>query len=103
MLGPVARGVDRAHGHGAELELPAVVERLVGVVGRGLAVDVDGRPGRRGQPAVTRHVVGVVVRLEDVLDLDAEEARQPQVLPDVQLRVHDRGHAGILVPDQVGV
>ena len=52
----------------AELELPAVVERLVVVVGLGVAVDVDRRAGRGGQPAVAGDVVGVVVRLEDVLD-----------------------------------
>ena len=57
----------------AELELPAVVERLVVVVGRRLAVDVDRRAGGRGEPAVPGDVVGVVVRLEDVLDAHAEK------------------------------
>ena len=33
VLGPVARGVQRAHAHAPELQLPAVVERLVVVVG----------------------------------------------------------------------
>ena len=57
----------------AELELPAVLERLVVVLGAGRAVDVDGRAGGRGQPPVARDVVGVVVGLEDVLD-----ARRPR-------------------------
>ena len=52
----------------AELELPAVVERLVVVVGLGEAVDVDGRAGGGRQAAVAGDVVGVVVGLEDVLD-----------------------------------
>ena len=72
VLGPVPGRVQRAHPHAAELELPAVVERLVLVVGRGVAVDVDRRPGRRRQAAVARDVVGVVVRLEDVVDVHAE-------------------------------
>jgi hypothetical protein len=46
-------------------------------------------------------VVGVGVRLEDMGDLDPEEARQPQVLADVDLRVHDRGDAGVAVADEV--
>ena len=68
VLGAVAGRVQRAHAQRAELELPAVVERLVLVVGLGDAVDVDRRAGRRGQPAVAGDVVGVVVGLEDVLD-----------------------------------
>ena len=48
------------------------------------------------------HVVGVVVGLEDVLDRDAEVAREPQVLADLQPRVDDRGDARVLVADQVG-
>ena len=84
-----------------ELELPAVVERLVVVVGRGVAVHVDRRAGRGREPAVARHVVGVVVRLEDVLDVDAEVAREMQVLLDLELRVDHRRDAGVLVADEV--
>ena len=87
--------------HGAERELPAVVERLVVVLGRGVAVDVDRRAGGRREPAVARDVVGVVVRLEDVLDAHAEVARQPQVLVDVELRVDHGRDARVLVADQV--
>ena len=68
--------VQRAHVQRAELELPAVVERLVVVLGRGVAVDVDRRAGRRDEPAVAGDVVGVVVGLEDVLDPHAEVARE---------------------------
>jgi hypothetical protein len=101
VLGAMARRVQRAHGHVAERELPAVVERLVLVVHPRLAVDVDGRAGRRRQPPVARDVVGVVVRLEDVLDGNAHVAGQPQVLVDVEPGVDHRADPGALVADQV--
>ena len=101
VLGAVAGRVQRADAHAAELELPAVVERLVLVVGRGVAVDVDGRAGGRREPPVAGHVVGVVVRLEDVLDPHADVAREAQVLVDLELRIDDRRDAAVLVPDEV--
>ncbi len=101
VLGPVAGRVDRAHADAAQLELPAVLERLVVVVGGGVAVDVDGRAGRRRQAPVAGDVVGVVVRLEDVLDVHAEVARQVQVLVDLELGVDDSRDPGVLVTDEV--
>jgi hypothetical protein len=101
VLGPVAGRVQRAHGHVAERELPAVVERLVLVLGRGEPVDVDRRAGRDGEPAVPGDVVGVVVGLEDVLDPHAHVARQRQVLLDVELGVDDGRDVRVLVADQV--
>ena len=86
----------------AELELVAVVERLVLVVGRGLAMDVDRRAGRGPQPAVAGDVIGVVVGLEDVLDAHAHVARQLEVLVDLEPRIDHRRHPGLLVADQVG-
>ena len=53
------------------------------------------------EPPVAGHVVGVVVRLEHVLDAHAQVAGEPQVLVDVQPRVDHRRHAGVLVADQV--
>ena len=70
--------------------------------GAAVAVDVDRRARGRGQPPVAGHVVGVVVGLEHVLDLDAHVARQAQVLVDLQARVDDRGDPRVLVADQVG-
>ncbi len=102
VLGTVPRRVQRAHAQRAEPQLPAVVERLVRVAGCRFAVDVDRRAGRRREPAVARHVIGVRVRLEHVLDAHAEVARERQVLLDVELGVDDRGDAGVLVADQVG-
>jgi len=39
--------MDRPHDEQAQLELPAIFERLVLVSRRGVAVDVDRRAGRR--------------------------------------------------------
>jgi hypothetical protein len=93
--------VQGLHADAAQRELPPVVERLVVVGGRGVAVDVDRRAGRRGEPAVARDVVGVVVRLEDVVDPHAHVAREREVLLDVELRVDDRRDAHVLVADQI--
>jgi hypothetical protein len=46
VLGPVPGRVERLHDQPAELPRGAVVERLVGVVGLGRAVDVNGGAGR---------------------------------------------------------
>ena len=102
VLGPVAGGVDRLDRHVAELQHPAVGERLVRVLGLGQLVDVDRRPGRPRQPAVAGDVVGVVVGLEHVLDPHPVQARQPPVGLDVPLRVDDRGDARVAIGDQVG-
>ena len=93
--------VQRPHAQRAELELPAVVERLVLVVGLGEAVDVDRRAGGRREPAVAGDVVGVVVGLEHVLDAHAHVASELEVLVDLEARVDDGGDPGVVVPDQV--
>jgi hypothetical protein len=80
-----ARRVARAHGQGAEVQLPAVVEGLVVVRCPGGPLDVDRRASRGEQTPVTGHVVGVVVRLHDVLDPHPEVAREAQVLVDGEL------------------
>ena len=101
MLRAVSGRVKRADLQRSEPQLPAVLERLVVVVGLGVVVDVDGRAGRGDEAAVAGDVIGMVVGLEDVLDAHAEVARQAQVLVDVELGVHDGGDAGGLVTDQV--
>ena len=55
------------------------------------------RDGRGGEAAVAGDVVGVVVGLEHVLDPDAHVAREREVILDLELRVDDRGDAGVLV------
>ena len=102
VLGPVPGRVHGADRDGAELELPAVVERLMAVVGRRQPVDVDRRAGRRSEPSVTGDVIGVVVGLEDVLDPHAHVAGPRQVVLDVELWVDHRGDTGVLVAHQVG-
>ena len=64
----------------------------------GELVDVDRRAGRARQPAVAGDVVGVVVGLEDVLDLHAVQAAQAQVGLDVPLRVDDGRDPGRASP-----
>ena len=50
--------------------------------------------GRGDEPAVAGDMVGVVVGLENMLDLHAEVAGEVEVLLDVQARVDDGGDAG---------
>jgi hypothetical protein len=102
VLGPVSRRVHGADRDAAQLELPAIVERLVLIVRGRQPVDVDRRAGRRGEAAVAGDVVGVIVGLEDVLDPHAHVAGHRQVVLDVELRVDHGGDAGVLVADQVG-
>ena len=85
----------------AELELPAVVEGLVLVVGAARAVDVDARARGGDQAAMAGDVVGVVVRLQHVLDAHAVVARELEVLVDLEARVDDGRDARVLVADQV--
>ena len=103
VLGPVAGGVDRLDRHAlAERQRPAVGDRVVLVLGLGQLADVDRRPARPRQPAVPRDVVGVVVRLQHVLDPHPVQAGEVEVGVDVPLRVDHGGDAGPRVADQVG-
>ena len=83
VLGAVAGRVEGVDADLAERELPAVVEGLVLVLGARVAVHVDGRAGRGAEAGVPGDVVGVGVGLEDVVDRDPEEAREAQVLVDL--------------------
>ena len=101
VLRAVARNMHSAHVNAAQLERPAVVERLVVVVGGSQPVDVDRGAGGRGEPAVAGYVVGVGVGLEYVLDAHVEVAGQTEVVADLQARVDHRGQARVLVAYQV--
>ncbi len=101
VLRPVAGGVDRLDDEVAQLQLPAVGERLVRVAGLGQLVDVDGRPGAAAEAAVAGDVVGVVVGLEHVPDPHPVQARQPPIGVDVPLRIDDHGDARFPVGDEV--
>ena len=94
--------VDRLDRQVAQLQHPAVGERLVLVLGLGQLVDVDRRPGRPRQPPVPGDVVGVVVGLQHVPDPHPVQPRQAPVGLDVPLRVDDRRDARFAVGDQVG-
>ncbi len=101
VLGAVARRVQRLDQQRTQLELVAMVERLVLERGRDQAVDVDGRTGGGRQPTVSGDVVGVVVGLEDVVDAHAQVARQLEVGVDLEPRIDDRRHPRLLVADEV--
>jgi len=53
-------------------------------------MDVYDRTRRRRQPAVPGHMVGVVVRLEDVADGESVLLGEAEVVGDVPFRVDDR-------------
>ena len=86
----------------AQLQRPAVAERLVRVLGLGQLVDVDRGAGGAREPAVAGDVVGVVVRLQHVLDPHPVQSGEVPVGVDVPLRVDHGGDAGVAVGDQVG-
>jgi len=102
VLGPVPGRVQHTEPDRTQLELVAIGERCVCVAGLSVAMDVDRRPGRSREPPVARHVIGVVVRLEDVLDAHAHVARELEVLVDLEARVDDGRDPGLLVADEVG-
>ena len=101
VLRAVTGRVQRPHDDVAELQLPAVVEGLVLVVGLGQPVHVDRRARGGRQAPMAGDVVGVVVRLEDVLDADVHVPREAQVLVDLEAGIDDGGRSGAAVADEV--
>src|SRR5919204_5438099 len=95
VLGPVAGRADGGDPRLANLDRRSLLEWLVVVLGFRLARDVECRPGRRREPPVAGEVVGVVVRLEHVPDLEVVLAREVEVLLDLPLRVDDRRLAAV--------
>jgi hypothetical protein len=65
-------------------------------------VDVDRGAGCRRQPPMAGDVIGMVVRLEDVLYLHAHVTRLLEVLADLEAWVDYGGDAGAMIADQVG-
>jgi hypothetical protein len=84
-----------------EAKSPPVLDRLVGILGSGQPVDVDGRARGTSEAAVAGHVVGVIVRLDHVLDPHSMQATQAQVRIDVPLRVDHRRDTGRCVAHEV--
>ena len=101
VLGAMARRVDRPQDDLAQLELDAVGQRVVGVLGLCVGMDRDRDAMLQREPAVPGEVVGVRVRLDDADDLDAALRRLRQHALDRVRRIDDRGDAGFLVTDQV--
>ena len=67
----------------------------------GIFAVADLRPGGGRQLQVTGQEVGVDVRFDDPLDLQAVLGGFAQVLVDVAARVDDHGTSGALIPDQI--
>ena len=101
VLGPVARRVDRPQDDPAELELGAVLEGVVRILGGGRGVDRDGNAVLEREAAVTRQVVGVRVRLHRAHDLEAAARRGREQRLDRVGRVDDRRDTCLLVADEV--
>ena len=88
--------------HRADHDLVAVLHVLVLEDHARGAVNQDRRPHRLGQVAIAGDVVGVRVGLEDVRDLEALLAREPQVLVDpVAPGIHHDRLAGLATADEV--
>src|ERR671924_598648 len=95
VLGPVAGRPDGGDARLPDLDRRSLLERLVVVLGFGLARDVERRPGRGREPPAAGEVVGVVMGLEHVPDLEVVLAREVEVLLDLPLRVDDRRFAPV--------
>jgi hypothetical protein len=101
VLWAVAGSVEGAHRERAELELEAVVEGLVLVLGVRESVDVDRGAGRRREAPVAGDVVGVVVGLEHVVDAHTQIAGELEVVVDLEPRVDHGRRAGRMVAHEV--
>ncbi len=96
----MARRRERRDGDLANGDGIAVCERLVLELDARVLGDMDRRPGGASQPSLPGHVVGVIVRLEDVRDAKAVLFGEREVVVDVPLRVDDSSLAA--VRDHVG-
>src|SRR5207244_5068561 len=95
VLGPVAGRAEGGDARLAEAEGRTLLERLVVVRGAGLRAHVERRAGRGGEAPASREVVGVVVRLKDVPDLEVVLVRELEVVVDLPLGVDDRRLAAV--------
>ena len=102
MLRPVAGRVDAAEHDVAELDLGAVLHRVVRVLGFREGMDADRQVVLEREPSVAGHVVGMRVRLDDPHEPDVPPLGLLDVLLDREGRVDDGRDAGVLVADEVG-
>ena len=101
MLRTVPGRVDRAQDDVSELDLGAVLQRIVLVRRLRSRVDRDRDAVLERETPVAREVVGMRVRLDRPHDPDLALRRLRQHRLDRIGRVDDRGDARILVADQV--
>ena len=101
VLRPVTGRVQAAQHDAADLELGAVLERIVLVARLGGRVDAHRHVVLERQPAVPGEVVGVRVRLDRPDEADAAPPGLLEVLLDRVGRVDDHRDPGVLVADQV--
>ena len=102
MLRAVARRVQRAHNHVAELDLGPIGLGLVRKLGLRGAVDPHRQAVLEREASVARDVIGVGVRLEDSDEAHAALLAGSQIPLDRVGRVDDDGDACVLVTDDVG-
>ena len=101
MLGPVAGGVDDAQRDGADLDLVAVVHRVVRIVDARFGVDADRDAVLEREPAVPGDVVGVRVRLDRADDPHAAPLGLVQDRLDRERRVDDHRDPGLFVSHEI--
>src|SRR5262249_54841946 len=94
-LGRVAWGLERADHHLAHADLVTILEPAVREFRARALTDRDGGPGPGGELLVTRHEVGMEVRLEHPLDLEPACLGLVEVHLDVARWVHHRGLATV--------
>ena len=102
MLGAVAGRVQHPQRRLADAQLVAVLDRVELVLRLRERMHGDARAVLERQPAVTRDVVGVVVRLEDAGDAQTVACRLLDVLLDRVRGVDDERLGGFGGADQIG-
>ena len=102
VLGAMARRVDRPQDDLADLDLRAVVERLVRESGARILVNANPRVVLEREPSVTGDVIGVRVGLEDADEPNTVMLRRREHRLDVVGRIDDDRDTGVLVTDEVG-
>ena len=102
VLRPVAGRVDHAYGHGTDLQLLAVLQRLGGKLRLGHRMDGNRHSMLEREPSVPGDVIGVGVRLQHAHDADARFVSRLEVLLD-RVRGVDQERLPLAgVADQVG-
>ena len=102
VLGSVPGSGEHPQAEGAELDLVALAEALVGVAEPGTAARPEPGAARRDQFACPGDEVVVHVGLERPGQLDRVAGGHLQVLADVAHRVDDHPNTGVALDDHMG-